>query len=437
MQQRVRITLAGAIGNVLEWYDFGLYGLLAPVLASLFFPNHDRIASLLAVYGGFAGGFAMRPIGALALGHLADRVGRRYVLMLSVLLMGLSTVAVGLLPTYQAVGVWAPVLLIVIRLLQGFSVGGEFVDSVTYLVEAAPAGRRGLWGSIANLGSTAGMLLGATAAAAVTNWAGPAILTSSTWRIPFLFGGLLAAAAYLLRQHLPETASESEVAKARREPPLRQAVREQPRIILTTLLFTSGYGIVNYLTMVLLPTYAREFGHIAEQQALRINAAGQALAFFVVPLSGWLSDWLWTRRTILAAAFFAEAIVSWGFFNLARSHGVQGLWIAQLGFAFLLALVMGAAPAMLSEQFGPGYRVSAHAVTLNIGIGIFGGTAPMVAMALVRATSHDMAPALYLLLAAALSTISVLALQERSRTPLDHTITLPVTTELPQETLQR
>ena len=132
---RLRIILAGAIGNVLEWYDFGLYGLLAPVLASLFFPGTDRTAALLGVYGGFAVGFIMRPVGAFALGYLADRVGRRFVLALSVLMIGLSTVAVGLLPTYQSVGVWAPALLIGIRLVQGFSVGGEFGSAVAFVVE--------------------------------------------------------------------------------------------------------------------------------------------------------------------------------------------------------------------------------------------------------------------------------------------------------------
>ena len=124
MKHKLRITLAGAIGNLLEWYDFGLYGLLAPLLAAKFFPGHDRLASLLGVYGGFAAGFAMRPLGAVVLGHLGDRVGRRFVLALSVLLMGVSTVAVGLLPTYRTLGVWAPVLLIGVRLFQGFSVGG-------------------------------------------------------------------------------------------------------------------------------------------------------------------------------------------------------------------------------------------------------------------------------------------------------------------------
>jgi MFS transporter, MHS family, proline/betaine transporter len=420
MEQRVRITLAGAVGNLLEWYDFGLYGLLAPVLASLFFPGHDRIASLLAVYGGFAGGFAMRPIGAAALGYLADRVGRRFVLVLSVVLMGVSTVAVGLLPTYATVGVWAPVLLIVIRLLQGFSVGGEFVDSVTYLVEAAPD-RRGFAGSFANLGSTAGMLLGAGAAAALTSFANTATIAAWAWRMPFLLGGVIASAAYFLRRHLPETYVSKKLSEANgkasvsKESPLRQAIRKQPGILLATLLFTSGYGITNYVTMVLLPTYAREISHIADQQALRINAAGQALALFIVPLAGWCSDHLWRRRTMLMVAFAVEAAFAWRAFLLVDHHGAAGLWIAQLAFAFLLAVVMGTAPAMLSEQFEPEYRVSAHAVAFNIGIGIFGGTAPMVAMGLIRLTGNRMVPAGYLMAAAAMAAISARMLRDRSR----------------------
>jgi len=422
VRQRTRITLAGAIGNLLEWYDFGLYGLLAPALATLFFPGHNRIASLIGVYGGFAVGFAMRPLGALVLGHLGDRVGRRFVLTLSVLLMGASTVAVGVLPTYQAIGIWAPVLLIVVRLFQGFSVGGEFVDSVTYLVEAAPQAQRGFAGSIANLGSTAGMLLAAGVAAAVTGAAGSALVTSWAWRAPFLLGGLIACAAYFLRRHLPETRDDRSIeanTKRKQEAPIWRAFREQPRIMVAALLFTSGYGIADYLTMVLLPTYANQFAHIAEHQALRINAVGQALALFMVPLSGWLSDRLWRRRSMLAFAFIAEGIFAWGGFKLVQEHGIAGLWLAQLLFALLLSLVMGTAPAMLAEQFPPGYRVSAHAVTFNIGIGIAGGTAPLVAVALIRATSQPMAPAWYLVFAAFLAVAGALALHDSSKAKLE------------------
>ncbi|MGH9757964.1 MAG: MFS transporter, partial [Candidatus Acidiferrales bacterium] len=269
-EQKFRVALAGAIGNLLEWYDFGLYGLLAPVLATLFFPGRNRIAALLAVYGGFAIGFAMRPIGAVVLGRLGDRVGRRFVLLVSVMLMGISTVAVGLLPTYDAIGIWAPVLLILTRMFQGFSVGGEFVGSVTYLVESAPPGRRGFAGSIANWGATAGLLLAAGVASIATDKAGFAHLNALAWRIPFLLGGALASAAYYTLRSLPEVMPEpTPPEKLNAKAPLWQALREEPRAMLASLLFTTGYGIINYLTMVFLPTYAHEFGHIAEYQALR------------------------------------------------------------------------------------------------------------------------------------------------------------------------
>jgi MFS transporter, MHS family, proline/betaine transporter len=419
-QQKFRVMLAAAIGNVMEWYDFGLYGLLAPVLASSFFASSNRIAALSGVYAGVAIGFAMRPIGAAVLGRLGDRVGRRFVLLVSVILMGISTVAVGLLPTYAAIGIWAPVLMIVTRLFQGFSVGGEFVGSVTYLVESAPPGRRGFAGSIANWGATAGLLLAAGVASIATEEIASPHLGAWAWRIPFLLGGALTAAAYCVRSALPEISHESDAsAKSKTRAPLWEAIREEPRVMAAALLFTTGYGIINYLTMAFLPTYAHEFGKIAEYQTLRANTAGQAVAVMIVPVSGWVSDRFFTRRAILFAMCLAEALVAWRAFDLARQGGVGGLWEAQLTFALLLAIWMGADPAMLSEQFRPDHRVSAHAVVFNIGIGVFGGTAPIVAVVLIRATSNLMAPAAYLIFGAVLSGVGLLALRDRSRAALN------------------
>src|SRR5579883_3219853 len=342
-----RVLWAGGLGNVLEWYDFGLYGLLAPVLASLFFPNQSRLVALLDVYGGFAAGFAMRPIGAAVLGRVGDRIGRRSVLVLSVVLMGAATVALGALPAYAS-------------------------------------------------------------------WGGAARLAAGVWRWPFLFGGVIALAAYLLRRHLPER--EVAPAPPRRRSPLGQALREAPRLMLLVTLFTSGYGIADYLTMVFLPTFAHEFGRVSIAAALRANTAGQALALFVVPVAGWLSDRVARRRTILAAAFFAEAAIAWSAFAWAR-QGPGGFYLAQLAFAGLLALIMGAGPAMLAEQFPPDYRVTGHAVAFNIGIGVAGGSAPLVAVALIRAAAAPMAAAAYLAGAALLAAITALLLRDRSRQP--------------------
>ena len=255
---------AGIGGNLLEWYDFGIYRLLAPVLAGVFFPAENRIAALIGAYGLFAAGFAMRPIGGIVLGHLGDRLGRRFVLIYTVVLMGLATGAIAVLPSYEKIGVAAPLLLLVLRLLQGFSVGGEFTGSVSYLVETAAQRRRGFAGSVANFGSTAGMLLAAAVAAATVTLASPAQLESWAWRVPFLLGGVIAACGYFLRRRLRETGYRPLPVRPNDPIPLKQAITLAPGAMICAVLFTSGYGIVNYLTMVFLPVC----GLAATQSAL-------------------------------------------------------------------------------------------------------------------------------------------------------------------------
>ena len=409
--------LAGGVGNLLEWYDFGLYGLFAPILAPLFFPAHDRIASLIGAYSGFAIGFAARPLGGVVLGHVGDRVGRRAVMVCSIVLMGFATTAMAVLPAYDAIGVGAPMLLLLIRVLQGFSVGGEYTGSVAYLVETAPSQRRGMAGSVANIGATAGMLLASAVVTATAMLAYSPDVQRWAWRIPFLIGGVIAVAGYFLRHRLRETGYVPKPS-ARRSLPLREAIAQAPGAMLLALLFTSGYGVANYLTMVFLPTYAAEFGGVPAEQALQANTAGQALALFVVPLAAWLTDRAIRRRTLLIVAFAAEFVVAWGSFALVGHGNVGGVWAAQLGFAFLLALIMAAEPATLAEQFRGEFRLSGYSVSFNLGIGLAGGTAPLVAVALIAATGNDMAPAWYLMLASAIAAAAAFLMVDRSRKPL-------------------
>ncbi len=408
---------AGAIGNLLEWYDFGLYGLLAPVLAPLFFPSVDPVAALIGAYGGFALGFMMRPLGGAVLGNLGDRIGRGTVLVLSVVLMGLATTALALLPTYAEIGIAAPILLLLVRMAQGFSVGGEFTGSVTYLVETAPPKRRGFAGSFANLGSTGGVLL-AAAMAAITVTLADADSLRWAWRIPFLFGGVLAVFVFFLRRRLIARVPAAPEAARAKTPPLKRALTSGRREMILAVVFTSGYGIVNYLTLVFLPTFASRFGGVAEGGALQINTAAQALAFCVVPLAGWLNDTLLRRRTLLLIAFGGEIVAALPCFYLARFGGLAGLWPAQLLFGALLALVMGTAPAMLSELFPRAYRLSGYSVAFNIGIGFAGGTAPLAATALIAATGDPMAPAWYLMLGGLIAIGAVYFMRDRSREKL-------------------
>ena len=412
---------AGMIGNVLEWYDFGLYGYLAPVIGSLFFPSHNPVASLLGAYGGFAIGFAMRPIGGAVLGHLGDKIGRQTVLIVSVVLMGAATTAVGLLPTYAEIGIWAPILLLLVRCFQGFSVGGEFTGSVSYLVETAPKARRGFAGSFANIGSTGGYLLAAGFAALTVTIAGHHAIHGWVWRLPFLAGGVLALLAYLVRSRLNDTGydpSKAEKKDEREEIPLKRAFRDSPKAMILAVMFTWGYGVADYLTLVFLPTFGAKFGTVSNASTLQINTFAEALALFVVPLAGWLTDHAIRRRSMLIIAFGLTFLTSVVFFEFANAGGTAGFWVAQMGFAVFLGMIMGTAPAMLAELFKSEFRLSGYSLSFNIGLGIGGGTAPLIATALIGLTGFKLAAAGYLMVGALLSVVALYMMRDRSREPL-------------------
>ncbi len=411
---------AGMIGNVLEWYDFGLYGFLAPVIAARFFPSHSAVASLIGAYGGFAIGFAMRPVGGAVLGHIGDRLGRQPVLIGSVVLMGAATIAIGCLPTFDQIGVWAPILLLLVRLFQGFSVGGEFTVSVSYLIETAPPHRRGLAGSVANIGSTGGYLLAAGLAT------GTVMLSAAhpgypwIWRLPFIGGGILAVLAFWVRRRLVHTGYEPEppAAKERGELPIKRAFAEAPWAMILAILFTWGYGVANYVTMVFLPTFASRFGAIDNGDALAVNTLALGLAILVIPIAGGLTDHAIRRRSMLILAFALIFLTAIGFFELAGGPDLRRFVVAQLGFAVFLGMVMGTAPAMLAELFPSHCRLSGYSLAFNIGLGFGGGTAPLIATALIGATGFNLAAAGYLMAGALLSVVALYLMRDRSREPL-------------------
>ena len=411
---------AGMIGNVLEWYDFGLYGYLAPVIGAHFFPSTNPVASLIGAYGGFAIGFAVRPIGGAVLGHIGDRIGRQTVLVASVVLMGVATTLIGFLPTYQQIGIWAPILLLVIRLFQGFSVGGEFTGSVSYLIETAPRHRRGIAGSFANIGSTGGYLLAAGLAA------GTVMLSHShpeypwIWRLPFIGGGVLAILAYWMRSRLSETGYEPEPVEGdeQRELPLKQAFTQAPRAMILAMIFTWGYGVADYLTLVFLPTFASSFGHMDHGDALAINTVAEAVAIIAIPLAGWLTDHALRRRSMLILAFALIFFTSITFFELSSGSDLMRFVVAQFGFAVFLGMIMGTAPAMLAELFPSHFRLSGYSLAFNIGLGFGGGTAPLIATALIGYTGSNIAAPAYLMIGSLMSIGALYFMKDRSREPL-------------------
>jgi MHS family proline/betaine transporter-like MFS transporter len=411
---------AGMIGNVLEWYDFGLYGYLAPMIGAHFFPSHNHVASLIGAYGGFAIGFAVRPIGGAVLGHLGDRIGRQAVLVLSVVMMGVATTLIGILPTYQEIGIWAPILLLVIRLFQGFSVGGEFTGSVSYLIETSPPHRRGIAGSFANIGSTGGFLLAA-------GLAGTTVMMSQVhpeytwlWRLPFIGGGVLAILAYWMRSTLTQSGYEPEPVDDGEavELPLKQAFKEAPRAMILAMVFTWGYGVADYLTLVFLPTFASKFGTMNEADALYINTVAQAVALVAIPLTGWLTDKAIRRRSMLMLAFALIFFTSIIFFEMSAGPSLMKFVVAQFGFAVFLGMIMGTAPAMLAELFPSHFRLSGYSLAFNVGLGFGGGTAPLIATALIAVTGSTLAAPAYLMVGAVMAVGALYLMADRSREPL-------------------
>ncbi|MGD2141718.1 MAG: MFS transporter [Burkholderiales bacterium] len=411
-------VVAGTIGNVMEWYDFALYGFFAPVIAQLFFPSGNHLASLIATFGVFAAGFVMRPIGGVIFGYIGDRLGRAAVLRISVVTMGAATFLLGALPTHSQIGIWSAVLLVAVRLVQGLSVGGEFSGSVTYMVETSPLHRRGFSGSWANFGSLIGTLVGSGFAALITTTFAHDIVMGWGWRIPFLAGGVFALLAYLYVRRVGTTPHMEHHEKQHEEDsPLHEALTQNRRETLLAVIFASGYGIFFYIPLVYLPTYATEVGGIDNGVALQINSLGIAIALPFIPLFGWLSDHFIRRRSLLLLGFLGTAVVSWWLVSLAHVDA-KSLIASQIVLAILVAIPLGAAPAMLVELFPVADRLTGYSIAYNLGLGVAGGTAPMVATWLISVSGSDQAPGAYLAVAAVVSALGLWFMKDRSREPL-------------------
>ncbi|MGD9295492.1 MAG: MFS transporter [Roseobacter sp.] len=413
--------MAGFIGNVVEWYDFALYGYLAGVIAPVFFPADNPVAGLIATYGIFAAGFMMRPLGAAVFGWFGDRYGRARTMQISVTLMALPTLLLGLLPTYEQIGLLAPLFLVAVRLLQGLSVGGEFSSSVTYLVETAPEGQRGLTGSWANIGSMSGSLLGVGAAALTTGLFDAEDLQDWAWRLPFLAGALIGLTAILVRRDLHN--SERFLAHdEQRETtsPLLEAFTTNRRETLLALVFAAGYGTCFYIVFVYLPEWLSSQGLMERSTALAINTAMTVMVLPLMPLGALVGDRLLPRRTWIALALtlLCGAAVPLSFWMLATGGSLQAVVVTHAITFALLAVPLGSGPALFVELFPASDRLSGYSVAFNLGVGVFGGLTPMLATSLIAATGVIIAPAWYLAVACAIAVAALAMMPDRSRGPL-------------------
>lgn len=405
-----RALLAGALGNVLEWYDFAAYGFLAAIFAKNFFPDSDAFVGLIAAFGVFAASFVMRPVGGIVFGHIGDRYGRRQALFISAAMMTASTVAIGLLPTYASIGALAPLLLLLLRLLQGLSIGGEYTTSAIFLAENAKVRRRGLIASFAGCGASGGTLLGSMVGAATATLMSTDDLIAWGWRIPFLLGILLGGFTLYLRGS-STSAREAPSPRAHRGLPLVEAMRSDGREMIRAAVLNLTLGVSFYMLFVYLTTYMQQVDGLTERLSLQINTVSMLAVLGLAPVFAALSDRV-GRKPVVCGGLIGLILFSWPLFRLLDSGDAVSALAGQLGFAVLVAAYAGPMPCVLVEMFRPATRCTALSLSYNLALGLAGGTAPMVAVYLVNREQFDMGPAAYLIVVSALSLMAALTMKE-------------------------
>lgn len=414
-----KVIVAAAIGNFVEWFDFAVYGFLATTIAQQFFPSGDASAALLKTFAVFAVAFAFRPLGGVFFGMLGDRIGRKRTLAFTILLMAAATTLIGLLPTYAAIGVAAPVLLTVIRCAQGFSAGGEYAGACAYLMEHAPAGKRAWYGSFVPVSTFSAFAAAASLAYALEASLSAEAMASWGWRLPFLIAAPLGLVGLYLRVRLDETPTfqiatqEHDVTHS----PFRETLTRQWAPICCLGAFVSLTALSFYMFTTYFATYLQVAGGLSRATSLLVSLIALVFAAAICPVAGKFSDKVGRRVTVLTTCVLLILVVYPAF--LMASSGsfvasVVGVMLLAIG-AVLCGVVTA---ALLSETFPTRTRYTASAITYNMAYTIFGGTAPLVATWLIGLTGSNLSPAFYLIVISVLALVGGMALPETSKISL-------------------
>ncbi len=410
-----------SIGNFLELFDFVVFGFFAATIGRNFFPSIDPTISLLSSFATYGVGFVMRPVGAMLLGAYGDRHGRKRMLVLTITLMAVATGGMAIVPNYATIGIWAPILLLACRLLQGLATGGEWGAAATFLVEYAEPGKRGLTGSFQQMGFGFGTIGGTLCATLINGLMAPAAVESWGWRIPFVLGCLIAPVAVYIRSHVDETPlfrkteAEHHIAAS----PLRDALRLYWREILTV----TGIGIVGtvggYISNIFLPPFAIGQLHLPAQSIYLLTTISAVLQTICILLAGALSDRIGRKAVLMISAVGYLVLIYPLFLLLTGSPSLPTFAMAQMIPAILVAMNSGPLAAVLCELFPTRVRLTALSVGYSLAVALFGGFAPFIATFLIQQTGNLISPTYYGLLCAAITIFTLLRMRDPTNKPLD------------------
>lgn len=416
-----RAVKAAALGNAMEWFDFGVYSYIAVTLGKVFFPSGNPTAQLLSTFGAFAAAFLVRPLGGMVFGPLGDRVGRQKVLAITMIMMAAGTFAIGLIPSYASIGVGAPLLLLAARLVQGFSTGGEYAGASTFIAEYAPDKKRGFFGSWLEFGTLAGYIGGAGLVTLMTALLSSHDLVSWGWRIPFLIAGPMGIIGLYLRMRLEETpAFAAEVAKAeaaRPKVPLREMVAGQWKALLLCMGLVLVFNVTDYMLLSYMPSYLTSELKYDETHGLLVVLGVMALMMIVQPFAGALTDRV-GRRPVIAAGCAGFLFLSIPALLLIREGSLVAVGLGMGALGLLLVCFTAAMPAALPALFPTRVRYGSLSIGFNVSVSLFGGTTPLVVTALIGATGNMMMPAYYMMAAAVVGGFAVWRMSESAGRPL-------------------
>jgi MFS transporter, MHS family, shikimate and dehydroshikimate transport protein len=379
------VALASLIGTTIEWYDFFLYNTAAAlVFNKLFFPTFDPFVGTLLAFSTYAVGFAARPIGGIVIGHYGDKVGRKSMLVLTLIMMGVATACIGLLPTYESIGVWAPIVLVLLRVIQGFGVGGQWGGAVLMTVEHAPPGQRGFYGSWPQIGVPAGLLTSTIIFTVFTKLPQDQFMAWG-WRLPFLFSILLVLVGLLIRLKILETPSFTKMKETRStaRQPVLEVLQKYPKQVLQAAGARCAENGAFYIYSAFMLVYATQHVHISRDIPLAGIMIASALEFFFVPFYGWLTDRI-GRRPVYMFGAVMTAVLAFPLFWLFDTGSTSLIWLALL-LVFLCSHAPMYAPqgAFFSELFGTNVRYSGASLGSQLSAAVAGGFSPLIATALL------------------------------------------------------
>lgn len=399
-------VLAATSGNVLEWYDFTAYSFLAPVLGLVFFPSDDKLASLLSAFAVLAVGYLARPIGSFIFGHIGDRIGRKPAMMASVILMGLGSFSIAVLPTPEQIGITASVLLVLIRVIQGISVAGEYTTSGVLLIEQADQRSRGFIGGWIAFAMMLGCVAGSGVPALLGTFLTDEQIHSWGWRIPFLLGSLIALYSAILRSNITETALLA-AADERIRYPIKEALKNHRRLILQMVTLLIPTAVTYFVIFVYAASYLTEQMHFTTAQALDITTVNLLVIALLSVWFGKISDRVGRRAVFLFGAA-GTILFAWPFWWMMHQSNLYLVFLGQLGFSVFNAIGWGLSITVLVEMAPPKLRCSTVSMGYNISMAAFGGTTPILVTYLVSRTGDDFMPAYYVIAATLVSLIVIL-----------------------------